>query len=678
MRRIKLLVALRLVLPHARGQRPEAFQLSTLNKWDTVHSNTSSKPRHITATQLIAALETDIEYMRAFHSQFWQRTTLSPSGRPVLGPGEYEVFIDDRIGLYQDVYKVKNHQSGRIYLTNKRVIYVKGRTEEKGLALNLHWISSLELYGGFLKSSPKLILRMKDKSMDSVLQIESQISLNRKSFTWICPICSYGNDMSLNENDILKLKSNLPVCTVCGVKSSYEVIDAAISETLSLPEKQVDLVSFDDSVCPNCTFVNHHMMTKCEMCGSALLNPQRGTDKPSSKGSKSTVLLETIESFAQIDQHIIKFSIKSGRVQELRSDLQEILALRNDTEKVHPLTSYETPTTAPSNGIHGLSSTSLQQSHQISSILGQSVQDLDKLISMAKELTILSRRYQRVLAKSHSNPTNTGKTIKMLQNSTNSVAKIGRIYSDNLIEKSITDDKTAQVMEKLKKGESPNGSRSGLSILYLDELARVICDYLISCNILDKSQGVVTLYEVFVIYNKSRRINLVGPEEVVDAMSRLDYLNLKLNLGKISHSKSQLDGTRTAATNEMFVFTVTKKNNKSNISKMIYDQIKSNPGLSIVQLQKSAFNMNYVILETNISDMVEGGELIIDKTLEGTTYWPNNILMKSAHDAMVQHINKTTCEVDLTQTPDISHILRVSDHDMSSKTFSELTGLSFH
>lgn len=132
--------------------------------------------------------------------------------------------------------KDSQRQFGSIYATNYRLIYVDNNNQSKSFTINLENISKTEFYTGFLKSSPKVTIYLKN-----------MVNKDNKN-DWICSICSF-----LNPIDSIS-------CNLCGV-----VKDTNNSNRQNARNKS----QFDNS-CPKCTFKNHPLMTRCELCETTL------------------------------------------------------------------------------------------------------------------------------------------------------------------------------------------------------------------------------------------------------------------------------------------------------------------------------------------------------------------------------------------------------------------------
>lgn len=132
--------------------------------------------------------------------------------------------------------KDSQRQFGSIYATNYRLIYVDNNNQSKSFTINLENISKTEFYTGFLKSSPKVTIYLKN-----------MVNKDNKN-DWICSICSF-----LNPIDSIS-------CNLCGV----------VKDTNNSNRQTAQNNSQFDNSCPKCTFKNHPLMTRCELCETTL------------------------------------------------------------------------------------------------------------------------------------------------------------------------------------------------------------------------------------------------------------------------------------------------------------------------------------------------------------------------------------------------------------------------
>lgn len=598
----------------------------------------------------------------------------------MLRDNEYDIIMKSNVGLYQDDYKLLDYQNGRLYLTNQRIIFINESLSNKHLYLNLNNIERTDVYNGFLKSSPKIILHLKhgDGTDDDLLA-------DVISFTWVCPICSYSNDLSNSRKKLEKMKDapgELPICDTCGVRTTYDVIEKYILRNDEvLLKNQEDLISFDGRKCPHCTFINHPSMSKCEICGSNLPMLKNSIDSPHPVHREDKKVPLKLEPFDKISPTVIKASFRNGGFKEFNNSLTQCLEkLRISENQQQKQDSEHFNTILSLKGIHGLANKSQEQNQQASDLLGKSIQDIDQLMSKANELIVLSKKYQSVLKNKKTSVLEVDRNFELLSNSKNSVLKLNSLLNTNEIGKSINNVKVINALNTLKKGKHSTNSLSKLPSAYIDELARHICDFMLNENILDKNNGFITMYELYLAYNKFRQIDLVTPEEIFDSINRFDELSINLKVETISlMGENNLQSEKKAKLGNC-VYVISKKNQANTITTKIATYIRNNSGKSILDIQLH-FNINFLIMKYILDKLVDNGELAVDKTLEGYTYWPNEILeFRSMENKVgVENVNirKAKPLTSMDQISDAFKTFPALNSDIKSDRFHELGDLNF-
>lgn len=211
-----------------------------------------------------------------------------------------------------------------MHLTSHRLLYVDlARSRTNSLALSLSFITTSEYYAGFLSSSAKVTIYLKEStfvspsgentprsSSDDVTAVDTDDALAATS--WICPVCSYSNPAAVNDDA-------RPKCSLCGVPRDPLAYAASMSTSsrqnapavhrspsmptlrhpAPIPASEIlapntdELAESDNSdpnssPCPACTYLNHRSMRYCEICGTLLPSKLSYSSNQSSKSSGST------------------------------------------------------------------------------------------------------------------------------------------------------------------------------------------------------------------------------------------------------------------------------------------------------------------------------------------------------------------------------------------------------
>lgn len=559
-----------------------------------------------------------------FHSEIWRVISLSSSGRPVLDAGEQDVFIEPNVGLYQDSYPIKHYQRGRIYLTNNRIIYVNDNKDMDSLYITYDDVEKLYYQEGFLKSNPKILITVKDTKSEI-------INNNIKTFTWICEVCSYSNNLSIDEKNLTKLidlQLEMPQCNTCGVSAELRQIrDAVVDDSISGKLGQLDLMSFDSRQCPACTFLNHPSIKNCEICGHKLLdiNNTVATEK---SGKLVEFELET-STKSSIDAKMIKLSLRNlqdGTFFKALITANE-LAMRPKNATLNLVkdcaTSVVTNSERQVGGLHGLSQSHSKENEDVTRLLGKSVQDMDQLMSTARDLIRISQKYNIVTSNQNKKFKGSLKNLEDMYKSKRSIEVLGQSKLKLELRDTIRHQNIIKTINRLKTGNKSKENLSKFPDVYIQELSRDIIDFVVRHNILEKNNGIVTLYEVYLLYNKFRQIDLVTPEEVVDAAHKFETLGTGWNLLRMDLEQSPSKSTNYDI--HSFLYLISREGSGDSIIQKLIQYINLESGVSELHIQQY-FNINIVVLKTLLDIITIKGNVLIDRTLGGTFYWKNCIL----------------------------------------------------
>lgn len=448
------------------------------------------------------------------HLYIWHSVPINKSSRPILFENEYSIYVKDGVGIYQGKLKIVNHQNGRVYLTNKRVIYIDSNDGSHAIAVSLKDVARAEYVERFLRSSPKVkvYLKIEDESTpvagsstNSPQDLLASLPLD-KTVDWICVICSFNNHISTKTD----LDVNFPRCISCGIPPSRsqieQVIKNAYSQQKAPPEPQP---SENTDQCPKCTFINHPSMRYCELCGTELPAAKLALSrKIQDLENHSTpnlweqnplgLILEEKEEYTN-GRPYIKISFRKGGdlgfyehiVEQIEKMKWEMLENRGgisgDATRIQK--KEESGPKVKTGGIHSLERIGKLQRKQNEIILTQSLEDLEQLMFKAQDLIKLSSSFGSLVKRQKNVPT---ATIPPLV--------IGRSSS-----------------------------------LFHQELARHISEYLLNSE-LTKVTSMITIPDLFASYNRFRILNqgfgteLITTQELNKSLEFLDKLQLPIKV----------------------------------------------------------------------------------------------------------------------------------------------------
>ena len=199
--------------------------------------------------------------------------------------------------MYDGSEKVPDMSCGTLVLTTHRLAYVDdARPLDQSRYVRLALVQQTEHYAGFLKSSPKITLLLRD---------------GREGGAWTCRVCAFENTTSLDGR-----------CALCGVVRASEDVQESVA-------------------CAACTFLNHPTLPRCELCETPLpkartgplavkLSFRQGGDKPFYAHLRATLLAtawktEAARAAAGIDGVISKDTHAAAPAPDAFQDLEALM-----------------------------------------------------------------------------------------------------------------------------------------------------------------------------------------------------------------------------------------------------------------------------------------------------------------------------------------------------------------
>lgn len=470
---------------------------------------------------------------------------MTSSRRPILEPGESVNFVQSGVGLYSGKYKASEYSSGVLYLTGTRICYVDSdKPSLRSIALALEKIDKIEHFvrhpktvachftndtqAGFLKSSPKVRIRYKsdssfstDGSGTSSPLPAAMIPAKQKSLgDWICPICTFTNAVQLGHFD----GAPMPPCINCGMKPPKNLnisISASSTPVISRPASTAPL-SYNTTThsggvrssramtfpCPRCTFGNHPAITACELCGAPLLSNNLPPMLNSNAANDERQLPQTtVNRYNSTDEMTCKLSFRSTGdkvfLERLKHAVAEQAWIKNPPAIEYLALEESSRPRHRGAGIGALQSREEVVRSQDASTMSGAFEDLEGLMSRAKEMIALAESFaQRIAA---------------------APASIGILEAKSLIfESNAALGLSSPIVTKDLMGKSG---------VFHEELARQITDFLEDGR-LRREGGAITLVDLYALYNRARKGDLISPEDLYIACQQFDVLKLPIRLRK--------------------------------------------------------------------------------------------------------------------------------------------------
>ncbi|CAG8630059.1 15838_t:CDS:10 [Gigaspora rosea] len=493
------------------------------------------------------------------------RADLNSTFRPVLLDNETVLATQDNVGLYDGNEKAADYMKGTVYLTSHRIIYVDSQNPTtNSIAVEIKLIKGREFYIGFVKSSPKITLRFSDTNspytlsdnplyhsspFSSVTNLQNTLA---PSSSWICSICSFIN------RDHQDIK-----CRLCGVKRTECVTPSVLKVKPDFEDSFDQLqrspspnIPTDDIgiACKVCTFLNHPSMIKCEMCEADLRsfdvnNLDFENDAETSKNFKPTVKSD-----------FVRLAFRDGGSNAFYEKLKSAMAAK-EWEKVHETSNIKVTSDFDPGlgGLVGIIRNAEQSQKEQKETLNQAFKDLDESI-------------RNKLSKELDSGTSTDETSAF------------RTY---LIELGIPNPVT----------------KDSAGSTYHKELARQLAEFL--DNFLEKEKGMMSLTDIYCLFNRARGVALISPEDLYKACSQFEHLNLPMRLRKFSSGLMVVDDEQ--------------------IAQRILHHIKTKGPLTAIELA-SLDKMSVVLVNEQLQMVEEKGLICKDESVEGVRFYDNLII----------------------------------------------------
>ncbi|CAN6606186.1 vacuolar protein-sorting-associated protein 36 [Trichomonascus vanleenenianus] len=434
----------------------------------------------------------------------WEAIEVTSVGQPILVASESSVLVESNIGLYQGKYKVEGYQRGRVYLTTHRICYVdEEHPRTHSIALRLAAVKDLEYYGGFLKSSAKITIHVSDPDTAASSGTQTPTAPSFGTITWVCSICSYSNTLPKTyEHGV----SDLPVCMTCGMKAEGSVIEKALADAAPKAPPQQPLkgaIGGKTTTCPRCTFENYPLLSACEMCGERLNNSFAAHQLHS--GSRVNSPGPPERPLNRSSSGPFKLSFRSGGDRRFYEHLKHTYSERaweKRSTKAMNQAGKGKDKTVKVTGIHGLEQLNEQNIQKTQKVLGSALEDLSSLMTQAKEVVKLAETYAKYLAKQQDEGGDTSARKALLESS----QALG-------LNSSI-------VTKEMAHGEET----------FHTELARQLAEFLDTNGVLRREGGVISLVDLFALYNRARGIDLISPHDLLGACEMFAKLNLPIRL----------------------------------------------------------------------------------------------------------------------------------------------------
>ncbi|CAG8485794.1 3314_t:CDS:2 [Paraglomus occultum] len=520
------------------------------------------------------------------------RIDLTSSLQPILGDSETLLIIQDNVGLYDGDEKAPDYTNGKAYLTTHRIIYVDStKPQTHSVSLDLKLVKAREHFTGFLKSSPKIILRFTDSNSTFLGPPPSVPTTNTASpssslqqpQTWICFSCSYSNFASTLKCELCGVKRPDALTSSSSTSLSQTQIsptpvlgehfpNASLGEVSTSPTLQPVLTSEGIS-CPRCTFSNHPSMVWCELCGMELGTFRLDGMELSDDGS-----VEKTGKEKEWAQHV-KLAFRNGGNTSFYEKLKLAMTKKEWEKTTESISGNPQIDFDPvRGGIIGIMKNVAQNQEEQKETLAQGFKDIDALMAKASVMVKLAE------------------SIKMKLNKDSSESEVS------------ADDDTTFSTYLLELGMSNPVTKKDSGSIYHQELARQLAEFL--SGLLHKNKGMMVLTDVYCLFNRARGVALISPDDLYKACSLFEPLDLPMRLHQLASGLLVVQAA---------------DHNDDVIAKKILEYIRQRGSLTAIELA-AVENTSITLVNEQLQMTVSKGLICTDETVEGVRFYENIII----------------------------------------------------
>ncbi|GJN93922.1 hypothetical protein Rhopal_006981-T1 [Rhodotorula paludigena] len=458
----------------------------------------------------------------------------------LLYPHERILVQQDGVGLYDGKDKSPAHADGRCVLTSHRIVFVSStRPHSSSAYVALSLVRQTEYWVGFLKSHPKITLVLANDSElsaedgdpdrpSSLPRAEPSKDLDRLALVaasgganWVCRVCGMHNVPS----PTLGLK-----CSLCGVaRDPHPLPHSAPVSRLGTPpparpasasplSTRTAAVPVQPALdpnetgtrlaCPVCTFLNHHSMSRCEVCDSALFPPSStsaSTSRPATPGpatdpASAAPAPATAGGAAPGGERAFYAALKEAlmaKAWDATAGSATPVGKGGKRDAAAGAAASSTGT-ATGDGLGGgagidaiLRGMDLEARDREDS-LDDALKDLESLMAKAKEMITLAQSINAQL----STPSAPSPGASADEAASAASLASTSLHSLGLVSAAVTPDLVAD------------------SRRYHAELARELRDVLDKGRVMQRQGGVIGLDEVWCLWNRARGVALVSPKDL--------------------------------------------------------------------------------------------------------------------------------------------------------------------
>jgi ESCRT-II complex subunit VPS36 len=262
--------------------------------------------------------------------------------------------------------------------------------------------------------------------------------------------------------------------------------------------------------CPRCTFSNHPSLLSCELCGAPLLSQDLPIGLNQERAESPGPVLQNL-GFPGQDIETVKLSFRGGGEKVFYERLKGAMTQRKWLLQGAPPVPKPNRATGENDagfsvktvGIAGLEQRRLEARKNNEVVIGNAFEDLEALMTSAKEIVALAESFACQI-----NGSSSEANALLAQ----SASELGLVTTKDML-----------------------GGGSSSETLYLSELSRNLAEFLTddARGVLRRAGGIISLVDLWAMFNRARGgVELVSPMDFEKAARLWEKLKLPVRLRK--------------------------------------------------------------------------------------------------------------------------------------------------
>lgn len=189
-------------------------------------------------------------------------------------------------------------------------------------------------------------------------------------------------------------------------------------------------------------------------------------------------------------------------------------------------------------GIHGLQLSDESKRQHNRQVLSAGIEDLTELMTRAKELVKLAEDYAKYLAQT--DVSSSGASSQARQSLLYSTQALGLLSSTVVTKDLVASDDSKlyygelarQLAEFLTDNKQWHAGIDDIDSNLGQKIRASQTSSMTYTSVLDREGGIITLFDLYAVYNRARGVSLVSPKDLFNACSAMEKLQLPITLRK--------------------------------------------------------------------------------------------------------------------------------------------------